>query len=104
MKFKQAGWDDVNGTSLVGEIEITYATLKRVFGKEHCDGDGYKVQAEWILRFEDGTIATIYDYKEGKNYCGKSGKPKSKVTCWHIGGDSQASMHRVTEAIQQAAV
>ena len=104
MKFSKAGWSSVNGTHLQGNINITYATLKRVFGKEHSDGDGYKVQAEWALKFADGTVATIYDYKEGKAYNGKGGKPKTKVTDWHIGGKSPLAVHRVEEAIQQAAV
>ena len=86
MQIKKATWDDVNGTSLQGYVNVTYAQLKRVFGQEHSTGDGYKVDAEWMLKFEDGTVATIYNYKAGKNYCGETGKAKTKITDWHVGG------------------
>ena len=98
MKFKHI--TGASGTSLQGYVEVTYATLKRVFGAPTCDGDGYKVDAEWLLKFADGTIATIYNYKDGKNYCGAKGTPKTKITNWHIGGNDQRAVYRVQEALE----
>ena len=98
---KEANWDAVNGTSLQGYVDVTYATLKKVFGKEHSDGDGYKVDAEWDLQFSDGVVATIYNYKDGKNYCGRSGLAKSKITEWHVGGTSKRAVANV-EAMLEA--
>lgn len=72
-------------TSLVGEIAVDYATLKRFFGQP-TGSDGYKSDAEWEIEFEDGKVATIYNWKDGKNYNGKDGLPKTKITNWHIGG------------------
>ena len=98
MKFKpstewQTSW-------LQGEIKTTYATLVAIFGEEHSDGDGYKVQAEWNLVFEDGTYATIYDWKEDESYCEDgTGKPKELITEWHIGGTDPAAVERVLEAV-----
>lgn len=89
---------------LIGEIDVSYADLKKVFGKEHSDGDGYKVDAEWMLKFSDGTYATIYNYKSGKNYNGKSGTPKTKIRDWHVGGSSQQALYAVQEALEQAGV
>ena len=101
MKFKKADDWKVNGTHLQGHVNASYDELVAVFGKEHSDGDGYKVQAEWVLKFEDGTIATIYDYKEGKNYNGSSGISKEKVTDWHIGGTSFGdALDRARQAIR----
>lgn len=74
----------VIGTSLQGYTECEYAVLKKLFGTPD-DGEGYKVDAEWILNTPYG-VATIYNYKDGKNYCGASGTPKTKITDWHIGG------------------
>jgi len=76
---------DILGTSLVGEINVSYETLKRIFGNPKS-GDGYKVDAEWEIEFEDGEVATIYNYKNGKNYNGRNGTPKTKIFDWHIGG------------------
>jgi hypothetical protein len=93
LTFKKA--TRFEGSCLQGYIDVDYATLKAVFGKEHSNGDGYKVDAEWELKFSDGTYATIYNYKDGKNYCGKSGLAKSKITDWHVGGSSKRAVECV---------
>lgn len=98
MKFIPA--QKFSSTSLQGKISISYAELVKVFGPEHCDGDGYKVQAEWMFDFEDGTVATIYDYKMGKNYNGPGGIAKEMLRIWHIGGKSDTAVQRVIEAIE----
>jgi hypothetical protein len=89
---------EVNGTCLQGYVDVTYAKLKSKFGKP-LDGDGYKVDAEWVVKFKDGTVATIYNYKDGKNYCGKSGTPKTQITDWHIGGNSKRAVALVEAAL-----
>jgi hypothetical protein len=58
------------------------------------------VDAEWEIEFEDGKVATIYNYKDGKNYNGKSGLPKRKITDWHIGGYSKDVMERVQNLLK----
>jgi len=85
-----------------GEVETTYAKLVEIFGKEHSDGDGYKIQARWELEFEDGTIATIYDWKEGDSYNGQGkGISKEQITNWHIGGTSPKSVNHIFDALNQ---
>ena len=85
---------DINGTSLQGVLTATYKELCDLFGKPF-DGDGYKVDAEWGVRFEDGTVATIYNWKNGKNYCGAEGKAVEQIMDWHIGGVSNAAVDKV---------
>jgi hypothetical protein len=79
------------GTSLVDKIEVTFAELTKVFGKRTFGASGdNKCAAQWHLLFEDGTVATIYDYKECIAYCGrKRGKKVGDITDWHIGGNSE---------------
>jgi hypothetical protein len=89
---------DINGSCLQGEITAGYAELVSLFGKPH-DGDGYKVDAEWDIRFEDGTVATIYNWKNGKNYCDKDGTPTEQITDWHVGGDHKRCVDKVQIAI-----
>jgi hypothetical protein len=73
--------------------------IKTAFG-DACGGDGYKTQVEWAIQFEDGTIATIYDWKEGDCYHGEGqGTHFSKVTEWHIGGFNDKAELRVLEVI-----
>lgn len=83
------------GTHLVGYIDISYAELKSTLGPSSDFFDDYKSDAEWRIEFEDGTIATIYNYKDGKNYLGAEGTPKTKIRDWHIGGTSQRAVELV---------
>jgi hypothetical protein len=69
-----------NGTSLMGYFTATYNEVVAKFG-EPLEGDGYKVSVEWIVVFEDDTVATIYDWKtESPAYT-----PDEPYE-WHIGG------------------
>lgn len=75
----------INGTCLQGYIHAHYRDLIKKFG-EPGTGDGYKLDAEWIIEFEDGTVASVYNWKNGLNYCGNNGIPVEHIYVWHIGG------------------
>ena len=77
---------EIGGTHLQGYIRADYAALVKAFGKPH-DGDGYKVDWEWDILFEDGTVATIYNWKNGPNY-GYEGVGPSAIMEWNVGGHS----------------
>jgi len=104
MKFKNISneyTNEANMTSLQGYIDSTYQQLVRLFGEPN-DGDDYKVQKEWVLKFEDGTIATIYDYKMGDCYNGSGeGVHYSDVTDWHIGGHNETALNHVLGIIAE---
>lgn len=87
---------DINGTSLQGCVIVGYDVLNAIFG-EPTIGDGYKTDAEWYLRFENGLVATIYNWKNGPNYLGADGQSVHQITEWNIGGHN----HRVAELINQ---
>ena len=74
----------IAGTCLQAKIQAPYALIEKLFGKPG-NGDGYKVDAEWVLETPLG-VATIYNYKDGKNYNGKDGMASTELTDWHIGG------------------
>ena len=101
LKVKPANWSAVNGTSLKGYVNTDYSTLVEVFGPPHSDGDGYKVDAEWCLQFSNGVVATIYNYKDGQNYCGEDGLLVEDITEWHIGGKSAMAERTVEQYIAQ---
>lgn len=91
MKFKLT--DNFESSSLQGYIETSYADLVACFGEPNCNGDDYKVQKEWMIKFSGGVYATIYDWKEGDNYCGEGqGTHYTDVTDWHIGGSSSSAV------------
>lgn len=91
MKFTNQA--NTNMTSLKGEFRITYAELVEIFGAPDSgphDSDD-KVTCEWDLKFEDDTVATIYDWKMNDTPIGEYE--------WHIGGYSQAAVDRVIDSI-----
>jgi hypothetical protein len=91
---------DIDGTSLQGYVEATFLTLVQAFGLPNSDGDGYKVDAEWIVRTPSG-VATIYNYKDGKNYCGEEGLAVKDITDWHIGGHSKAVVSHIQARVKE---
>jgi hypothetical protein len=74
-----------DGSSLRGEVIATYKELTDLFGAP-TSGDGNKVEAHWAVKFSDGTVATVYNWKDGKSYLGEQGKEVKDITEWHIGG------------------
>jgi hypothetical protein len=85
MKFTRVSGDAIQGTSLMGYVTNTYERLVAVFGEpDGPSGDG-KVQVEWDLRFADGTVVTIYDWKQYD-------VDVKDVIKWNVGG-------RTTQAV-----
>jgi hypothetical protein len=76
----------LNGTHYLGLIHVDYDLLISKLGKPSDSYDDYKSDAEWTIEFEDGNIATIYNWKNGKNYNGAGGLPVEQIKEWHIGG------------------
>lgn len=92
MKFENGNFD-INMSSLQGYIETSYADLVACFGEPVAAYDDYKCDCEWNIKFADGVVATIYNWKNGKNYCGEDGLALEDITDWHIGG------HRGTDVV-----
>ncbi len=87
-----------DGPSFQGYLPpgTSYARLLEVLGPPSGDGDGCKVDVEWVLLFEDGQVATIYNYKTGPNYNDGAVRIED-ITDWHIGGLDQRIVERVQE-------
>jgi hypothetical protein len=102
MKFKRLTNRDkaVWGSGHRGYIDVPLTILVDVLGMPG-NGDGFKIDAEWGIRFADGTIATIYNYKDGPNYMGERGTPVFEITKWHIGGFERdcRAVDRIAELI-----
>lgn len=86
------------GTCLMDYVTSDYANIVRVFG-EPTDCDSYKVDVEWVIQFSDGKIATIYNWKNGKNYCGGAGLNPEDIREWHIGGNSSEVVSRIQKLL-----
>ena len=91
---------NMSGTSLQGSIFCTFERLVSAFGPPVLF-DNHKSDAEWAVLFGDGTVATIYNYKDGVNYLGPDeGTPTEQITDWHIGGTSREAATRVMEVLR----
>jgi hypothetical protein len=83
-----------DGTCGRGYIKATYRELTSLFG-EPMPGDGHKSDAEWVIKFDDGTIATIYNWKDGVAYLGSAGKRTKDITKWGIGGSDHTAPDKI---------
>jgi len=92
---------DRDGTHLVGYIECDYQTLVDCFGEpkpEHCDG--YKTDVEW--RVAENSLSypiAIYNWKNGKNYCGRFGLPVKDIKRWNIGGKNGSDVSLIEQVL-----
>lgn len=97
--FKETPNSNVVGTFFQGYIDVSYQRLVEIFG-EPQESDGYKVDAQWNLIFSDKTVATIYNYKDGKNYLGDDGDDVKDIRDWHVGGFNQHALACVRKALK----
>lgn len=90
-------WKAVNGTSLRGYFTATRDEIEAVFGAptiSHNDTSD-KVTTEWYLIFEDGTVATIYDWKRYELGAPQTGERIE----WHIGGHNERATVLIADAL-----
>jgi len=76
---------NVQGTTLVGQIEISYFDLVSLFGEPKQSRE--KTSAIWDIEFDDSVVASIYDWKPGKNDTPETTK------IWNIGGFYKSKQH-----------
>ena len=88
----------INGTSFHdATITATLADLKIILGEPSNTGDSNdKVQNEWDLELEDGTVFTVYDWKEYRNYLDKD------TIEWHIGGNCEKDTFVAQDTLVEA--
>jgi hypothetical protein len=81
----------LEGTSFKGTVYTTYDELVSKFGEPRGPSADNKVKAEWIIEGEDGTVATIYDWK-------LDNIPKD-LYHWHVGGSTHKALDLVEEVL-----
>jgi len=94
---------EADGSFFQGEIEVSYMKLRDKLGKP-TTADEHKVDAEWIIEFGDGTIGTIYNWKNGHNYLGtEEGSCIEDITDWHIGGKEKKVVSMIQNLLSKTA-
>ena len=88
----------MNGTSFHGAtISATLADLQIILGAPSNTGDSNdKVQNEWDLELEDGTVFSVYDWKEYRHYA------DTEEIEWHVGAHNSNSSYKAWEALEEA--
>lgn len=100
LRFTKASNDDVSGASLQSILSAPFEVLRTAFGEpERKTIQGSRTDVMWSLKFEDGTVAMIYDYKTGKNCLGDKGVAAESNHDWHISGFSTKAALVVAEAL-----
>lgn len=84
-------WPAVNGSFRVGQVEATYGKLVEVFGEPEPSVD-WRTNAEWVLQFDDGEVASIYDYR-------KYHSELKDIQEWNIGGTSPNVVERIHQLL-----
>lgn len=93
--------ENIHGTSLQGYIKASYEQLLEAFGPPNSKlCDNYKTDVEWAFEFADGTVATLYNWKNGKNYCGDEGLELNDIYEWNVGGRSENAVSRLLEKLR----
>ncbi len=88
------------GTSLMGYINTTYENLVRVFGEPGPGSGDNKTDVEWE-GYIDGEPFNIYNWKDGKSYCGDEGLDVKDITEWNVGGKSRKALWNVEEMLEK---
>lgn len=89
---------DSVGTSLRGYVKATREDLTEAFGDPMIYSLGDKVTMEWVIQFDSGDVATIYDWKRYElGYPGFG-----EIYEWHIGGNSHEVQNLVSDALSRS--
>ena len=91
----KTGRFNLGGTHRVGELDGVYKKdIEKVFGPPTWDQGSAddKVQVEWVIKFPDGTMGSIYDYKEYQ-------LEPDEINYWSIGGRTNLAAYYVKKAM-----
>jgi len=75
------------------------ADLRQILGEPHCEqNDGRdKVNFDWTMETEDGTVFTVYDWKEYRPL------KEGELIEWHVGGksglDTEKALNEIADAL-----
>ena len=91
MSYRRATVNETDGSSLQGTVRATYSELVHLFGEPEIAPTA-EVLVLWDIQFDDGTIATVYLWKEPSVPAG--------MHEWNVGGHSPQAVQRVREALR----
>jgi len=88
-----------NGTSFHNTtFRASVAAVRQILGQPQCEqNDGRdKCNFDWTMETEDGTVFTVYDWKEYRPL------EENEMIEWHVGGRSGADTEKALNEIAEA--
>ena len=92
---------DVDQTSYRGTINTSFDKLTSLFGSPGPGSADYKTDVEWEIKFDDGMVATIYNWKNGIAYLGSNGTPIYQIDVWNVGGKTYSAFERIQTLLEE---
>jgi hypothetical protein len=85
--------------SLVGYVSTTRQILTSIFGEPVLYEEGDKITIEWVITFDNGVTATLYDWKRYDE-----GRPALEEEYkFHIGGDGSDAVILIHKELHRKA-
>ncbi|MBF0392690.1 MAG: hypothetical protein HQL38_08400 [Alphaproteobacteria bacterium] len=81
------------------KLVVSYEDLEAVFGDPRPAANGADVV--WVVTFDDGLIAAVYNWRNGLNHLGPNAPPIHQLTNWTIAGTSRDCVHRIRNLLQR---
>ena len=81
---------EFGGIGLQGTFKAPISQIMQAIGSVPMLVDSKRIQYRWLIRFEDGTVATVYNEKGDteNNWCiggfGKSDKQKNNIAVKYV--------------------
>ncbi len=94
---------NADGTFQQDKINIAYNKLVDIFGEPHHEVNELRIDRKWLLQFDDGTVAIIYNWKNGANWQGDDSILADSITDWCIGGCTQRAADLIKQSIEGVA-
>jgi hypothetical protein len=86
------------GTHWQTSITASYDHIVQVFGQPTFSGYDDKTDVRWLIATPEG-IASLYNYKNGRNFNGPSGTATEEITNWQIRADGHAAAKWLQQAL-----
>mgnify|MGYP003134120073 CR=1 FL=1 len=87
----------------VGTLLVSFDFLKKTFGDPiqlNIENSNGKSDVEWCIWFPDeGVAVSIYNWKNGPNYCGPDGTPVHEIIEWSVAGHGPEAVLCVDRAL-----
>lgn len=94
------GFQAIEGVRWRGWLMSDYQCLVALFGEPILDKWDDKTDAMWVVDTEHG-VATIFNYKNGKNYKGDAGLAIEDIMWWHVSTHTNAAYKEIRRQLHE---